>query len=296
MGTSTYPSRDSASSSHRHRLLQLLDMALWFMRLRTFLRMVLALLSLVGPLVGFAATYVMLRDWIHVRQGELYYVEHNYLGDAALWGLLSLGTVLAAARVLFVREAGLRWLWLPMAMCFVIIFVPTQAQQHHPAISGLDGLYRAWRVQNSVRFQLLSVRSDLQTAIERGHTLPCVSGPTSIVSRYFQGGVHLTYQRICLTTNLPFESLLTSSAPGTLFVVTRPGDPTIRLRATVLERNVDATSKWLQPLFGTGPMELIISPQSTPSSSPPVHQAAASMSSTSAPNTLLPSPLPHANH
>lgn len=58
-------------------------MALWLIRLRTFLRNVLALLSLVRPLVGFAAAYVMLRDWIQAPQGEMYYVEYNYLGDAA---------------------------------------------------------------------------------------------------------------------------------------------------------------------------------------------------------------------
>lgn len=58
-------------------------MALWFMRLRTFLRIVLALLSLVGPLVGFAVSFVMLRDWIQAPKGEMYYVEYNYLEDAA---------------------------------------------------------------------------------------------------------------------------------------------------------------------------------------------------------------------
>lgn len=61
-------------------------MALWFMRLRTFLRIVLALLSLVGPLLGFAAASVVLRDWIQVPQGEMYYVEHNYLRRCSLVG------------------------------------------------------------------------------------------------------------------------------------------------------------------------------------------------------------------
>jgi len=266
------------------------------MRLRTFLRIVLALLSLVGPLVGFAASFVMLRDWIQAPQGEMYYVEYNYLGDAALWGLLSLGALLAAGRVLFVRDARLRWLWLPMAMCFIIILVPNQTRQHHAAISSLDGPNRALRVQNSVRFQLLSLHSDLRMAIERGETPPCVSGPTAMVSPYFRGGVQQTYQRVCLTTDLPFDALLAASAPGTLYVVTRPDDQTNRLRATVLERNVDTISGWLRPLFGAGPMELTIVPQSAPRSSPPIHQAASPMSSTSGRNTGLPAPLPHGDH
>ncbi|MFY4730880.1 hypothetical protein [Nitrospira sp. BLG_2] len=52
-------------------------MALWFMRLRTFLRIVLALLSTVGPLLGLGIAYVMIRDWIKIPQGDVYYVEHD---------------------------------------------------------------------------------------------------------------------------------------------------------------------------------------------------------------------------
>ncbi len=271
-------------------------MALWLMRLRTFLRMVLALLSMVGPLLGLGVAYIMLRDWTQVPQGEVYYVEHDYLGDAAWWGLLSLGTLLAAGRVLFIREARLRWLWLPIAMSFVIMLVPNQSLQHHPAFPRIDGLNMAQRVSNPVRAQLSSLHSDLKMAVERGETLCCVSGPTSIVSPYFRAGVPLTYQHVCLTTDLPFDGLLASSAPGTLYVVTRPGDPTIRLRATVLERNVDTTSVWLRPRFGTDPMELTISTQPEPTSNQLIQGRAAPISSPSAPNAWRPAPLPHANH
>jgi hypothetical protein len=119
--------------------------------------MVLALLSMVGPLLGLGVAYIMLRDWTQVPQGEVYYVEHDYLGDAAWWGLLSLGTLLAAGRVLFIREARLRWLWLPIAMSFVIMLVPNQSLQHHPAFPRIDGLNMAQRVSNPVRAQLSSL-------------------------------------------------------------------------------------------------------------------------------------------
>ena len=271
-------------------------MALWFMRLRTFLRIVLALLSMVGPLLGLGVAYIMLRDWIQVPQGDVYYVEHDYLGDAAWWGLLSLGTLLAAGRVLFIRDARLRWLWLPIAMSFVMILVPNQSLQQHPAFPRIEGLNKAQRVSNSVRSQLSSLHADLKMAVERGETRPCASGPTSLVSPYFRAGVRLTYQHVCLTTDLPFDALLTSSAPGTLYVVTRPGDPTIRLRATVLERNVDTTTGWLWSPLGTDPMELTISTQPEPTSNQLIQERAAPVSSPSAPNAWRPAPLPHANH
>ena len=73
-----------------------------------------------------------------------------------------------------------------------------------------------------------------------------------------------------------FMNSSASSATGTLYVITRPGDPTIRLRATVLERNVDITSEWLGLRFGIGPMELAISPQPEPKSSPPVQKGGGS--------------------
>jgi hypothetical protein len=212
------------------------------------------------------------------------------------WGLLSLGTLLAAGRVPLIRDARLRWLWLPIAMSFVIMLVPNQSLQHHPAFPRIDGLNMAQRVSNPVRAQLSSLHSDLKMAVERGETLRCVSGPTSIVSPYFRAGVPLTYQHVCLTTDLPFDGLLASSAPGTLYVVTRPGDPTIRLRATVLERNVDTTSVWLRPRFGTDPMELTISTQPKPTSNQLIQGRAAPISSPSAPNAWRPAPLPHANH
>lgn len=89
MRTPAWLSRDSAfSSSHHHRLLDLLSMVLWFMRFRTFVRIVLTLLSVVGPLLGFHMTYIMLHDWIQIRQGDVYYVEHDCRGSVYLtWEL-----------------------------------------------------------------------------------------------------------------------------------------------------------------------------------------------------------------
>ena len=272
-------------------------MALWFMRLRTFLRIVLALLSMVGPLLGLVLAYVLLRDWIQISQSDVFYVKHDYLGDAVWWGLLSLGTLLAAGRVLFIRHARLRWLWLPIAMSFfTILLVPDQSVQHHPAFPGIDGLTLAQRVRYPVRSQLSSLHSDLKLAVDRGETLLCVSGPTSVDSPYFRAGVRLTYQHVCLTTDLPFDALLASSAPGTLYILMRPGDPTIRLRATVLDRNVDAKSVWLRPRFGTDPMELTISTHPEPMSSQLIQGRGTSISSPSAPKAWQPALPAHATY
>lgn len=269
-------------------------MTLWFMRLRTFLRIVLTLLSVGFPLMGLALACAMLSRWIQVPPGDVYYVEYDYLGDAVLWGVLSVGSLLAAGRVLFVRDSRLRWLWLPIAMSFAMIMVPNQV--HHPMFQSLDGPGRSYRVSlSSVHNELTSLYYDLKPAVERGESTPCVSGPTDRVSPYSRAGVRLVYQQVCVTTDLPLDSLLASSAPGTLYVIMRPGDPTIRLRATVLPMNEAATASWASAFFGTGPMELTISPQPAPKSSPPVRRAAAPMSS-DGPNTWLREVLQQTNH
>lgn len=289
-------SQDPAfSSSHHHRLLDLLSMALWFMRFRTFVRIVLTLLSVGFPLLGLAVACAMLYRWIQVPPGDVYYVEHDYLPDAVLWGVLSLGSLLAAGRVLFVREARLRWLWLPITMSFVMIMVPNQGR--HAVFPSLDGPGRSYRISlSSVHNELTSLYYDLQPAVERGEAPPCVSGPTDRVSPYSRAGVRLVYQRVCVTTDLPLDSLLASSAPGTLYVIMRPGDPTVRLRATVLPRNEAATPSWASAFFGRGPMELTISPQAEPRANPPVHRAAVPMSSEAAPTVRPPQLPPHTNH
>ena len=214
-------------------------------------------------------------------------------------GVLSVVSLLAAGRVLFVRDARLHWLWLPMALSFAMLMMPFEVayQVHHPMFQSLDGPGRSYRVSlSSVHNELTSFYYDLKPAVERGAAPPCVSGPTERVSPYSRAGVRLVYQRVCVTTNLPLDSLLASSAPGTLYVIMRPGDPTIRLRATVLPTNEAATASWASAFFGRGPMELTISTQLEPRSSPPVRRAAAPMSSKSAPNAWLPVLPPHTKH
>jgi len=270
-------------------------MALWFMRLRTFLRIVLTLLSVGFPLLGLAVACTSLYRWIQVPPSDVYYVEYDYFGDAVLWGVLSLGSLLAAGRVLFVRDARLRWLWFPIAMSFIMIMVPNQG--HHSMFQSLDGPGRSYRGSlSSVHNELTSLYYDLQPAVERGEASPCVSGPTDRVSPYSRAGVRLVYQRVCVTTDLQLDSLLASSAPGTLYVIMRPGDPTIRLRATVLPANQAATASWAPPLFGSDPMELTISTQPEPTSRQLIQEGAAPMSSPSAPNAWLPVLPSHTNH
>ncbi len=270
-------------------------MALWFMRFRTFVRIALTLLSVGFPLIGLAMACVMLYRWIHVPPGDVYYVEQDYFGDAVLWGVLSLGSLLAAGRVLFVREARLRWLWLPIAMSFAMMMVPIQG--YHPMFPSLDGPGRSYRVSlSSVRNELTSLYNDVTPAVERGEAPPCVSGPTDRVSPYSRAGIRLVYQRVCVTTDLPLDSLLASSAPGTLYVIMRPGDPTVRFRGTVLPTNEAATASWAPAFFGRGLMELTISTQPDPTSSQLVQEKATPMSSDAAPTARPPQLLPHANH
>lgn len=242
-------------------------MALWFMRFRTFMRVVFTLLSMVFPLWGLLWACGMLYRWMQIPPDDVYYVEYDFGGDIVWWVLLNLCSILAAGRVLFVRHARLHWLWLPFAMVFLLIFVPNQfaRQAHHPLFPSLEAPSRSLRVSRSdVRRELSSLYDDLKPALERGETPPCVSGPTDRVSPYYRAGVPLVYQRVCVTTDVPLDSLLASSAPGTLYVMRRPGDPTIRLRATVLRTNQTTTTSWVPDFYGTDPMELTISTQPEP--------------------------------
>jgi len=273
-------------------------MALWFMRFRTFMRVVFALLSMGLPLFGFLVACRRLDHWMHIPPGDVYYVEYDFGSDTVLWMVLNLCSLLAAGRVLFVRHARLHWLWLPFAMSLLVIHVPNQFAHHvhHPLFPSFEEPWRSLRVSHfSVRRELSSLHDDLKLAIERGETPPCVSGPTDRVSPYHLAGVRLVYQRICVTTDVPLNSLLASSAPGTLYVIKRPGDPTIRLRATVLRTNQTATTSWAQAFYGTDPMELTISPQPEPRPSQLAQEEAPSMSSDATLNVLQMEQLPPPN-
>lgn len=269
------------------------------MRFRTFMRVVFALLSMGFPLLGLLATCGMLYHWMQIPPNDVYYVEYDFDGDIVWWVLLNLCSTLAAGRVLFVRHARLHWLWLPFAMTFVGIAVPNQFAHHvhHPLFPSFEEPWRSLRVSHSsVRRELSSLHDDLKLALEQGDTPPCVSGPTGRVSPYYRAGVRLVYQRVCVMTDVPLDSLLVSSAPGTLYVMRRPGDPTIRLRATVLRTNQTTTASWAPAFYGTDPMELTISTQPEPRPSQLVQEEPPPMSSDAALNVLQTELLPHANH
>lgn len=254
----------------------------WFMRFRTFMRVVFALLSVGLPLMGFLSTCVMLYHRTQVPPNDVYYVEYDIGSDVVWFVLLNFCSLLAAGRVLFVRHARLYWLWFPMAMSFLVIIVPNQFQYHihDPLFPSFEEPWRSLRVSRSaVRRELSSLHDDLKQAFDQGEQPPCVSGPTDRVSPYYRAGARLVYQRVCVITDVPLDSLLASSAPGTLYVMRRPGDPTIRLRATVLQTNQTTTISWAPDIYGTDPLELMISTQPEPKPSQLVQEEAPSMSS-----------------
>ena len=69
-----------------------------------------------------------------------------------------------------------------------------------------------------VRQQLIvsHIALEVKNATELGEPWHCVSGPTTMLSPYSRAGERLFYQRICVAAGRPTESLLASSAPGTI--------------------------------------------------------------------------------
>ncbi|MDH5666834.1 MAG: hypothetical protein OEY86_02335 [Nitrospira sp.] len=274
-------------------------MAPWFTQFRTFMRIFFALLSMVFPLWGLLLASGMLYRLMQSPPNDVYYVKYDFGDDIVWWVVLSLCGILAAGRVLFVRHARLHWLWFPFAMLFLLIFVPNQFHHHvhHPLFPSFEEPWRSLRVSRSaVSRELSSLYYDMKPAIERGDMPPCVSGPTDRVSPYHRAGVPLVYQQVCVTTDVPLDSLLASSAPGTLYIMRRPGDPTIRLRATVLGTNQTTTISWAPAFYGTDPLELTISTPPEPTPSPLVQEEAPPMSSGEALPVLQTELTPHANH
>ena len=53
-----------------------------------------------------------------------------------------------------------------------------------------------------------------------------------------------------MAANRPTESLLTSSAPGTIYVATGPGEQIVSLMTPVLSHDVDDTGSWLRDRSG----------------------------------------------
>jgi len=78
----------------------------------------------------------------------------------------------------------------------------------------------------------------------------CVSGRMPTQSLYSHRGAPLFYQQVCVDADQPLDSLLSSSAPGTIYIATKLGEPTIRLFATVLPTDMSDTTSWLQSRVG----------------------------------------------
>jgi len=235
-----------------HALLESMSMRSWFIRPKTVLRVTLALITSVFPLVALASAGMIFLTWIRTYAGTDYYVEHSYLGEAMFWLPIGLIGVLPAGWVLFRPHGSLWWLALPaLASLFVIVY-PKFAPPlpYHRAV-------------NEVYRQLLQVREEFEQIAKPGKAWRCTSGPMPTLSPYSQKGERLFYHQVCVTAKQPMESLLQSSAPGTVYVGISPGEQTLWLFATVLPKNMSDTVSWLQDPSGM-PVFFVVSSFGTP--------------------------------
>lgn len=228
-----------SSLSNNHSLLEFSYMSSWHIRPQRVLRVTLALVTTAFPLVAIAAGGMDLLTWIRIHRGSQYYVDDWYLGDAGWWLLLGIIGVLPTGWVFFQPQARLRWLWLPALVSLSMIAYPKFA-------SPLP--YE--RARDHVHSQLSQLYDELRHAAELGQPWHCASGPTTTVSPYSRAGERLSYQRVCVTADRPMGSLLASSAPGTIYIATSPGEQVVWLMATVLPYNVGDTVSWLQERTG----------------------------------------------
>jgi len=227
-------------------------MRLWTIRPTTVLRVTLALLTSVFPLVALASAGMIFLTWIRIHAGNDYYVEHSYLDDAMFWMPIGLMGVLPVGWVLFRPQARLWWLALPALASLFVIAYPKFAPPH-PYHRAVHEVYR----------QLVHVRDEFQQIAQPGKPWRCKSGPMATLSPYSQKGERLSYHQVCVTADQPMQSLLPSSAPGTIYVGISPGEQTIWLFATVLPQNMSATASWLQDPSGN-PVLFVLSSSETP--------------------------------
>lgn len=249
---STEAAQGVFSLSANHALLESLSVRSWTNRLNTILRVTLTLLTSIFPLGVLASAAMIFLTWIRVHAGNDYYVEHFYLGEALLWMLVGLIGVLPAGWVLFRPRTSLWWLTLPVLASVFVIVYPRFAPPlpYHRAIQ-------------EVYNQLVHMHDEYQQIAKPGKPWPCSSGPMPTLSPYSQNGKRLFYHQVCVTAKQPMESLLHSSAPGTIYVGISPGEQTIWLFATVLSQNMSDTASWLQDPTGT-PVMFVLSSPDTP--------------------------------
>jgi len=235
-----------------YALLESLSVRSWTIRLKTVPRVTLTLLTFVFPLGVLVSAGMMFLTWIRIHTSNDYYVEHFYLGDAMFWMLIGLVGVLPAGWVLFRPRSRLWWLVLPaLASVFVIVY-----PKFAPPLPYHRAVHEVYR-------QLVHVRDEFQQRAKPGKPWRCSSQPMPTLSPYSQKGERLFYNQVCVTAGQPMDSLLPSSAPGTIYVGISPGEQTIWLFATVLPQNISDTVSWLQDPVGK-PVFFVLSSSDTP--------------------------------
>lgn len=236
--------------SCNHALLEFSYMSSCPIRPRTILRVTLALVTTVFPLLSIVLGGTEFLSWIQVYFGtQDYYVDHWSLRSATWFLLVGMLGMLPAVRVLFQRQARLWWLWLSMLVpLFNIVYINFLLFGHgHGHGSVFSGDYAA----NVVHVRLAQLAGEVRQATEQGKPWHCASGPTTTLSPYNRAGERLFYQQVCVAADHPTEeSLLASSAPGTIYIATSPDEKVVWLMATVLPGSKSHTVRWLRGSSG----------------------------------------------
>ena len=234
--------------SPNHALLESSYMSSWLarpIRPQTFLRVILALVTTAIPLLAIAIGGADLLSWIRYYRGtQYYYVEYWSLRIAGWFLLVGMIGVLATGRVLFQRQARLRWLWLPTLASLFLFLYPSMIS------FALASPFSYDTARNQVHHQLARFASELRQATKEGQPWHCASGSTTTLSPYSRAGERLFYQHVCVAADRPPASLLASSAPGTIYIATGSNEKVVWLMATVLPRNASDTVSWLRGRSG----------------------------------------------
>jgi hypothetical protein len=149
-------------------------------------------------------------------------------------------------RVLFQRQARLRWLWLSTLIPLFLIW--------YPNMISYGGGHASANPSDTARYQVLQqlshVAFEVRQTTEQGKPWHCTSGPTTTHSPYSRAGERLFYQRVCVAADRPTASLLASSLPGTIYIATSQDEKVVGLMATALPRNASDSVSWLRGRSG----------------------------------------------
>lgn len=219
-------------------------MSSWPIRSKTLLRVTLAMISIVFPLLSIVVGGADLLSWIRYYRGnQYYYVEYWSLEHAKWFLVVGMIGMLPGGRVLFQRQARLRCLWLSTLVPLFLIWYPNM-------ITLGGGGFPHTTAHKQVQRQLNQFTRELGQANKEGRPWHCTSGPTTTLSPYSRAGERLFYQHVCVAADRPTASLLASSAPGTIYIGTGPDEKVAWLMATVLPHDASDTVRWLQDRNG----------------------------------------------